>query len=294
MTGILWIASYPKSGNTWMRAFLHNLFRNARTPFDINSMSELTAGDSQARWFARIDPRPPTALSRAELARLRPEAHALIAGSAPDTVMVKTHNAHVEVGGVPMITPALTAGVLYVVRNPLDVAVSYAHHLGISVDDAVTVMATPGFETPASETHVPEHHGDWSSHVLSWTARPHPGLHVVRYEDMTKRPGSTFRGVAKFLSLRPPRERLERAIRQSSFKVLRAQEEKSGFVERTPAQDRFFRSGKADGWRSVLEEHQIRAVVAHHGIQMARFGYVPAGYEDAVPKGVEDAPQDAP
>ena len=99
MSRILWLASYPKSGNTWLRAFLHNLLRNPREPFDINQMSELTAGDSQAQWFRRLDPRPPTALSRDDLARLRPEAHALIAGSTRDTVMVKTHNALVEAAG---------------------------------------------------------------------------------------------------------------------------------------------------------------------------------------------------
>ena len=281
MSRILWLASYPKSGNTWLRAFLHNLFRDTDAPFDINRMSELTAGDSQARWFRRFDPRPPPALSRADLARLRPEVHALIAGSAPDTVMVKTHNALVEAAGAPMIAQPLTAGALYVVRNPLDVALSYAHHLGRPVDDVIALMATTGFETPASETLVPEHHSDWSSHVESWTRARHPGLHVVRYEDMSRRPGPTFRAIAAFLGLKPPRARLERALRHSSFRTLRAQEDEAGFIERTPAQDRFFRAGKTGGWRGVLDEDQIRRVVARHRAQMERFGYVPEGYGDA-------------
>ena len=51
MNGILWLASYPKSGNTWLRAFIHNLFTNAKQPFDINRMSDLTHGDSNAKWF---------------------------------------------------------------------------------------------------------------------------------------------------------------------------------------------------------------------------------------------------
>ncbi len=284
MSKILWLASYPKSGNTWLRAFLHNLFRDPSAPFDVNRMSELTAGDSQARWFRRLDPRPPAELSRAELARLRPEVHALIAESAPDTVMVKTHNALVEAAGAPMITQTLTAGALYVVRNPLDVALSYADHLGRPVDDIIALMETTGFETPASETLVPEHHSDWSSHVESWTRAPHPGLHVVRYEDMSRRPGPTFRAIAAFLGLKPPRARLERAMRHSSFRALRAQEDEAGFIERTPAQDRFFRAGKEGGWRGVLDEHQIRRVVAHHRAEMERFGYLPEGYEDTAPK----------
>ncbi len=286
MSRILWLASYPKSGNTWLRAFLHNMLRNPREPFDINRMSELTAGDSQAQWFRRLDPRPPTALSREDLARLRPGVHAQIAESSPDTVMVKTHNALVEAAGVPMITLSLTAGTIYVVRNPLDVVVSYAHHLGQSADDIIALMETKGFETPATETQVPEHHGDWSTHVESWTGRNHAQLHVVRYEDMSRRPGPTFRAVAAFLGLKPPRERIERAVRHSSFRALRAQEDRTGFVERTPAQDRFFRSGRVGGWREALSEAQVRRVVERHRAQMARFGYVPAGHEgaDAAPE----------
>ena len=281
MSGILWLASYPKSGNTWLRAFLHNLLRNPSTAFDINQMAELTAGDSQAQWFRRLDPRPPEALSRDDLARLRPGVHALIAESAPDTVMVKTHNAMVEIAGAPMITQTLTAGAIYVVRDPLDVAVSYAHHLGQPMDDVITLMETEGFATPASDTLVPEHHGDWSGNVASWTARPHPQLHVVRYEDMSRRPGPTFRAVAAFLGLKPPRERLERAMRHASFRSLRAQEDRAGFVERTPVQDRFFRAGKVGGWRGVLDDAQVRRMVERHRAQMERFGYVPAGYESA-------------
>ena len=292
MSAILWLASYPKSGNTWLRAFLHNLMRNPSEPFDINRMAELTAGDSQAHWFGRLDPRPPAELSRDDLARLRPRTHALIAGSSPDTVMVKTHNAHVEVAGAPTITQTLTAGAIYVVRNPLDVAVSYADHLGQPVDDIISLMETRGFEAPASEDLVPEHQSDWSTHVESWTGREHPQLHVVRYEDMSRRPGPTFRAIAGFLGLKPPRERLKRAMQHSSFRVLRAQEDLAGFVERTPVQNRFFRTGKVGGWRRVLDDAQVRRVIERHGAQMARFGYLPEGYESAG-AGTGEAPRGA-
>ena len=279
MSRILWLASYPKSGNTWLRAFLHNLLRNARTPFDINRMSELTAGDSQAHWYGRLDPRPLTSLGEEDLARLRPKVHALIAEGAPDSVMVKTHNALVEVDGVPMITLSLTAGAIYVVRNPLDVVVSYAHHLGQPTDDIITLMETRGFQSPATADQVPERHSDWSTHVESWTAHPHPTLHVVRYEDMSRRPGPTFRAISAFLGLKPPRERLERAMRHSSFRSLRAQEDRTGFIERTPSQDRFFRAGKVGSWREVLDDAQVRRVVERHRAQMKRFDYLPSGYE---------------
>ena len=127
---------------------------------------------------------------------------------------------------------------------------------------------------------MPEHHSDWSTHVESWTASSHPQLHVVRYEDMSRRPGPTFRAITAFLGLKPPRERLERAMRHSSFRSLRAQEDRVGFIERTPSQERFFRTGKMGGWREVLDDAQVRRVVERHRAQMERFGYLPSGYED--------------
>jgi len=136
--------------------------------------------------------------------------------------MVKTHNALVEVDGVLMITLSLTAGAIYLVRNPLDVVVSCTHHLGQPTDDIITLMETRGFQSPATAYQVPEHHSDWSTHVESWTAHPHPTLHVVRYEDMSRRPGPTFRAISAFLGLKPPGERLGRAMRHSSFRSLRA------------------------------------------------------------------------
>jgi hypothetical protein len=62
-----------------------------------------------------------------------------------------------------------------------------------------------------------QYYGTWSMHVASWTQVPLPALHVVRYEDLIERTAETFRGVAQFLGLNPPPERLERAISHSSF-----------------------------------------------------------------------------
>ena len=278
MGNIVWLASYPKSGNTWLRAFLLNLMTDAEQPVDINKMAALTQGDSQAKWYAEFDPRTPPALGAEDLARLRPKVHARIAASSANSVLVKTHNALVEVAGSAMISQSETAGVIYVVRNPLDVALSYADHLGVQVDRIIDLMATRGFATPASATHVPEHHSSWSNHVKSWTQLAHPGLHIVRYEDMASRPVVTFAAIARFLGMDPVRDALLRAVRYSSFKVLRAQERKNGFIERTPVQKSFFRAGKPGNWRAQLTQAQLRRLLDNHREQMERFDYVPKGY----------------
>jgi hypothetical protein len=275
MGAIIWLASYPKSGNTWLRAFLHNLLRNPQEGYDINRLDDFTLGESSYGWYRLFDPRPLEAYSTAEVAALRPKVHRHLTTLFPDSVFVKTHCAVMEDHGVPTVTSEATAGAFYVVRNPLDVAVSYAHHLGAELDDIIAYMATPRSQTPASNGHVHELLGSWSEHVESWTAKPGRGLHVVRYEDMLERPQATFGAIVKFLGLKPPRERLERAINRSSFRVLQEQERRHGFKERGEKAERFFREGKSGQWRKALTPEQVERIVAAHAEQMRRFGYLP-------------------
>jgi hypothetical protein len=136
-------------------------------------------------------------------------------------------------------------------------------------------MATPGLQSVNEEIHCYERYGSWSENVMSWTHRPTPGLHIVRYEDMLSSPHRTFAGVAAFLSLKVARDRLDKAIKLSSFKVLREQEKRHGFIERTANSQRFFREGKAGQWRKALTPAQIETMTSIHREQMTRFGYWP-------------------
>jgi hypothetical protein len=275
MGKIVWLASFPKSGNTWVRAFLHNLLSGGERPYDINELDTFCVSDSQAQWYQRFEPRPPTQLSFEELAALRPRVHRLFTELGQGPIFVKTHMAAAELGGTPLITMSETVAAIYIVRNPLDVVISHHHHYGNDLDRTIELLATDDTITRASETHVPEYHSSWSAHVGSWTSVPSPGLLVVRYEDMLLTPGRTFAAIARFLRIDPPRASLERAIRHSSFRVLQEQEKRHGFRERTETSERFFRAGKAGQWRSVLSPAQIDRMVARHREQMERFGYLP-------------------
>ena len=132
--------------------------------------------------------------------------------------------------------------------------------------------------SPPTENNVREFFSSWSMHVKSWTQQPNPQLLVLRYEDMLDLPFKTFGRTAKFLGLKPPRARLAKAIRFSSFKTLRSQEDTAGFKERSVSSRRFFRAGKKDQWKDKLTPEQVRAIVERHREQMSRFGYVPEGY----------------
>ena len=261
-----------------MRAFLHNLFHNQVEPVNLNSLTgHMFQSDGALIWFQMVDTRPVCEWSPADVAGMRSKVGELIARGQNGSIFCKTHNALMTVHGHPTINMRVTSGAIYVVRNPLDVAVSSADFMGTELNRMIDMMATKNLETP----HDPEHNnvsivpGSWTQHVESWTSNLNPRLYVVRYEDMVGKPSATFGGVARFLGLKPSRHRLLRAIRNSSFRTMQSQEAAGGFKERSEHQKRFFRRGKAGTWKDELNESQVRRICEAHGEQMKRFGYLP-------------------
>lgn len=281
MAGLIWLASYPKSGNTWLRAFIHNVMRNPSQPYDINRLDDLVASGSARQWYDAAHGTSTGELDEEALLQLRPRAHALIARRSPDDTFVKTHSRSGQHAGISLTSPSLSAGAIYIVRNPLDVAISAADHFGVSIDKMIEAMADRQFRTAADTSHVPEYIGDWSSHVEGWTAVPDRRLLVLRYEDLLSAPRREFGRLCTFFGLRPPPERLERAIRFSSFNTLKAQEGAAGFKERAPHAKAFFRSGTANSWQAILTDRQVERICADHATTMQRFGY-PAAPESIV------------
>ncbi len=275
MPGILWMASYPKSGNTWLRAFIANYLKNPCQPMPIDDLPQFILGDGIAAPFEKIAGRPIDDMTIEEIQALRPKVHEMFAWASSDTVFVKTHNAVSELDGIPTITPEATAGAIYVIRNPLDVAVSYAHHYGISYDRAVQAMASEETVVPPHGNQVHQYLGSWSTHVRSWIQAPGLNPHVMRYEDMTIKPEKTWRALIKFLGLPLETPRLNKAMKFSSFKVLADQEKEDGFIEAVPIDNRvFFRQGKTGAWRKELTHAQVEQMIDVHGEVMTEHGYL--------------------
>jgi hypothetical protein len=278
--GILWLSSYPKSGNTWLRAYLANLFRNPEKPVPINELPNFALGDNFLVHYEKFSGKKAEDLSPEEITKLRPRVHEWFATFQPDTVLVKTHNACVIADGQPLITPSATAGAIYVVRNPLDVALSLANHYQMTTQMTVELICDERHALPPIEGQIEQVLLSWSSHVKSWTRTPFKRLHVMRYEDMRAKPFKTFSALSKFLGLPQEPERIKKAIRFSSFRELRSQEQKGGFVEARPdGKAKFFHAGKAGGWRKVLTEDQVAQVVEVHREVMREFGYLSANDE---------------
>jgi len=272
---ITWLASYPKSGNTWLRAFLANYLSDGAQAIEINKLPYFSHGEMAGGLFQQIAQKPLSALSEQQVQELRPSVHRALAALDRDPNLVKTHNALVNLFNIPIVTPQVTRNAIYVIRNPLDVVISYADHHGLTIDRAIEQMAREDNRTPTTEKLVFQFLGRWCDHAQSWLRAPGLALHVVRYEDLLARPQVTFGAIGKFLGIAPKHSRLARAIRRSSFRVLKTQEASAGFHERSRHSEAFFRSGEAGQWRRTLNAAQIDRIVSTHGEVMARHGYLP-------------------
>ncbi len=278
MGNIVWLASYPKSGNTWLRAFLANLIANRATPVPLVELPKYGRLEAEPELYSRIAGRPSTELDFAELCALRPQVHAAIAAAAPRTVFVKTHSMAGAMDGVPLLTPSVTAGAIYVVRNPLDVAISMSHHFGIDQDAAIDYLNNENSATENNAMFVSEFLGSWSQHAKSWADLESERILILRYEDLLEKPAKWFGKVARLVGVDNDRVRVERAIRHSDFRALADMEKRDGFVEVPIKGKRFFRAGRSNQWREKLSREQVARIVEAHRTQMQRFGYVPGGY----------------
>ncbi|MGF1631924.1 MAG: sulfotransferase domain-containing protein [Kiloniellaceae bacterium] len=277
MSGILWLASYPKSGNTWMRVFLANLILGEPEPLPLPRINEVCSSEPNEVWFKPLTTKPVAGLSDKKVAALRVKAQERAAGLNKNIMPMKTHSLLGKDHGYPTISVKATIGVIYIVRDPRDVAISAADHYGLTLDQAVEMMAdhaARGRGTPGNTVH--ELMGSWSDHVRSWTRWKHTPLLVLRYEDMLADPLGQLGGVARKLGITQDPARIRRAVEFSSFKTLQAQERETGFIEKSLHSQRFFRSGRAGGWREKLSPAQAAAIESDHAVQMRRFGYLPS------------------
>ncbi len=274
MSGILWLASYPKSGNTWLRAFLANYFCNGQEALSINDLPNYALGDNFLVHYEYFLGKSKERISEDEALKVRPAVHRWFATAEGRTVFVKTHSIVGKIGDQPLITPEATAGAIYVMRHPFDVAVSWAYHYLTDLDRAVDALCRPGNALPRANGLLSQCLGTWAEHVHSWTTAPGLTRHVMRYEDMQTQPRATFATLVNFLELPPDADRLKRAIRFSCFRELAHQEREEGFVEARPdGSTRFFREGALGAGTTILNDVQKRRLCDALGEVMQRHGY---------------------
>jgi hypothetical protein len=266
----IWLASWPRSGNTWARFALLTMRRSGARLRELQGFGQsVTTGEALEHWL-EIEAGD---LTPAEVTALRPGLHAaFFAGRPPEPC--KIHDRWLP----EVFAPAFTHATLYFIRDPRDVAVSWARFTGCSLDRAIAFLDDPeaalgsSARDGAGALHQPI--GRWSSHAQSWIDESGLAPLVVRYEDMLADPANVFADMAAHLGWSVDAEAIARTVEATRFDRMADEERREGFFDRTDATDRFFAGGRAGGWRDTLSADQALSIVRAHGEVMARFGYL--------------------
>lgn len=261
-----WLASYPKSGNTWVRALLSALERG--TAPSLRRLDPTDAGDS-------VSPAlnvPLGDLSDTEAAALLRTSWAAPSPAGRSYARRKTHHAWVPAeDGYPIPWQPEGARAVYVVRDPRDVAVSWAHHLGVPIADAVQIMAAD--VRPQRGPNRTDVLSSWSGHVSSWLHACELPLLLVTYESLIASTGAQLQRMADFLGMPHTPAQIDAAVEACSFTTLAAREITEGFAEAVIPGRAFFRRGEAGSWRAELPSDLAARICHDHGAIMAELGY---------------------
>ncbi|MDF5691007.1 sulfotransferase domain-containing protein [Aquirufa aurantiipilula] len=274
---IIWLASYPKSGNTWFRGFItalknngevninelatHSIFSNK---FLVENNLDIDADDipvSQIDLFKRI-------------------SFDYISQKSEENIFVKIHDKYTmsKFDHLPIVPEQNSLAAIYFVRNPLDVTISMANHNGQSIDQVIDKVITNPHAQIAknkerSKGQFVQFIGSWNDHVMSWKKVTEFPVYFVRFEDLKCNPLDTFTTVLKQIEYDANEAEIKAAIEATRFEKLKKQELEYGFVEKPISSKRFFNKGEIGQWREQLSKEQIHKIKQFNEPMMREFGY---------------------
>lgn len=276
MNRLVWLASYPKSGNTWLRCFLRAYQYDAFETVDINSIGRISKSACRLNYFRKVSGK--SELTDREIDSLRGTVQAWLTKRVGYFQVVKTHNANTTHASYPLVHSEFTRKAIYIVRNPLEIVDSLADHLNLSHAQAVERMNDPEHTLGSTNSKfVTQYLRTWSEHVQSWANETRFEVLLLRYEDMLADPVTHFSRVVLFLDWYYEQDRVRRAVEFSSFARVRQKEELTGFKECSDVakSGQFFRRGESNSWLRCLSDAAAKRVVNDHRDCMQALGYLP-------------------
>ncbi len=221
---IIWLASYPKSGNTWFRSFLTALL--SQKEIDLNKMETDGIFSGKGVIESVLD-LSADFLKPEQIEQYQRLAFSYLSDTADKPLFIKIHDAFTvsERDKLPLIPEKPTKIALYFIRNPLDVTLSLANHLGKDIETTIEkfIINPQGAfirkkNTPYIQFHQPL--GTWSNHVESWKNCPTFPVHFMRYEDMKSQPFETFKKAVDAIGLPYSDNDIQQAIEAVEFEKL--------------------------------------------------------------------------
>ena len=273
---IMWIASFPKSGNTWVRALLSNFLLENDSKKNIFEKMMIIPSFPKKNFFKNIVDENILRKNYMELFKYFIKAQEKI-NADKKLHILKTHNFYGSVNGNKFTDKDNTIGSIYIVRDPRSVAVSYAHHSNISYEKSVELMLNQT-RLGLNDLYYPEARMSWNIHLNSWITNSQSNL-IVRYEDLLEKTPSVLKDILNFINLflkkkiEYNKKTILECINECSFKNLSSLEKNIGFAEKEK-NNFFFRSAKLDEWKSSLGKDLIKKIEKNFYKEMKKLKYL--------------------
>ena len=276
---IIWLASYPKSGNTWIRYFLKSYFNSSDKNFSLDAKNN---DDFYSTSFPNIFLLNDMKIDYFNFGNIIKNWIPMqdFINLNNQTNFLKTHNAMCTINNYHFTNISNTLGAIYIVRDPRSIVASFADHFQISHKETVENMfSSEHGETPIinGKSYYQSIMGTWSDHYNSWKTYKGRKVIIIKYEDLRSKTYETFSKIIKYLNEINgsifDEKKIKLSIEQSSFKNLRTLEEKDGFIERGKG-DFFFRKGKIDSWKQELSLDLIKKIEIKFRKEMLELGYI--------------------
>ena len=279
---IIWLASYPKSGNTLIRTILSSyLFTNdGNFKFEhLNYIGQFP----QNFIFKKIGV---DTENQFEVEKNYIKAQKYI-NSINQNNFLKTHSSFKLNYHYKFTDSENTLGAIYIVRDPRNVITSFVNHYEMSYEESLNEMLSPTFYVGKKfKEDTPCFVGSWSSNYSSWKSEELKNrVLLVKYEDLISKKKETIIEILNFIAglsnnkLKLNEQKLENSIKTTDFDYLQKLEKEKNFVEamndsKTGKNIKFFNLGPKNDWKKLLKEEIKKKIETAFAKEMTELGYL--------------------
>tara|TARA_X000000950_G_scaffold279747_1_gene373025 strand:+ start:1260 stop:2171 length:912 start_codon:yes stop_codon:yes gene_type:complete len=258
---IIWIASYPKSGNTYLRSFISSYYYSKKGKFDFDLLLKILQFPSIKFSKKKIN---------SELEASQSWIYNQQQFFSGDKIhFVKTHNSLDNYKGNSFTTKNLSLGAIYIVRDPRNLITSMTHHYSLNYEEAYLKLINDKQTLLEKSTDGDYSNftflGSWSNHYKSWKNTNDFKTLFIKYEDLENDKLDTFKKIVYFINRLKGdtslinEKKLINSINSTNFSNLRNKEENEGFEEsiysRSGKKKRFFNLGFNNRWQKILPKN---------------------------------------
>jgi len=276
---IIWLASYPKSGNTWVRLFLNSLLFTSDASVDINTI-KIEQFPSR-KYFVGITKNVDDVT---EFMKSCNDAQSNL-NLDKKLKFFKTHNAFWRTGTYSFTDATNTLGIIHIIRDPRNVITSIKNHYNYDdyekalkfIKDEKNMI---GIKGSTKEMDLPTLISSWKVHFNSWRnlTKLRNSYLLIKYEDLIKDPFPEFKKVTNFISkiskLKFDEKNIIKSVENTNFNSLKEQEKIKGFNEAPNNTNKFFNLGPNNDWKKLLRTEIREDIEKNFQKEMIELGYL--------------------